>query len=298
MRLAATILFSLCAALAWGADDAEAGAGPGGRKLDFQTGKVQVGSALATIDLPDGYKYLQQSDARFVVENVLHNPPNPSVVGLVVRSDGDQGFLAIVSYEDEQGHIKDDDAKTINYDQLLTQMQQQARDQAPARRKQGYPGYELLGWAEPPHYDGATHKLYWAQNAKFDDSAATTLNYNVRLLGARGVLVINAIGGSKDLSAIAAGSKTVLERTELSSGNRYEDFKPGIDKVAAYGIGGLIAGGLLLKTGFFAAVGKLILMLIKPLIVGVLLLFGAVAKLFGAKTAKTAGTAGSAGKQA
>ena len=40
--------------------------------------------------------------------------------------------------------------------------------------------------------------------------------------------------------------------TDFTTGNRYEDFKPGVDKVAAYGIGGLIAGDVLAKTGMLA----------------------------------------------
>ncbi|TYA89160.1 DUF2167 domain-containing protein, partial [Seonamhaeicola marinus] len=37
---------------------------------------------------------------------------------------------------------------------------------------------------------------------------------------------------------------------------RYSDFNPDIDQVAAYGIGGLIAGKILAKAGFFAVILK------------------------------------------
>ena len=40
--------------------------------------------------------------------------------------------------------------------------------------------------------------------------------------------------------------RSVLAHTEFTLGNRYADFKEGYDKVAAYGIGGLITGGALL----------------------------------------------------
>lgn len=39
-------------------------------------------------------------------------------------------------------------------------------------------------------------------------------------------------------------------------GQRYNDFSAGIDEVAAYGIGGLVAGKVLAKVGFFAIILK------------------------------------------
>ena len=40
-----------------------------------------------------------------------------------------------------------------------------------------------------------------------------------------------------------------MKMVSFTEGNRYADFKPGIDKVAAVGIGGLIAGKVIAKTG-------------------------------------------------
>jgi uncharacterized membrane-anchored protein len=283
------IVAVLCLAAAAGAADE-----PAKRSLNFQTGKVTVGADLAHIDLPDGYRYLQTADARYVVEQVMHNPPDPEIVGLILpkgaedaaEGSGDSGWVAVVSYSDRDGHVKDEDAKTADYDQLLEDMQANAREQAPELRKQGYSGYELLAWAEPPHYDATAHKLYWAQQAKFDGAAEPTLNYNVRILGRRGVLVINAIDSIEALPRVAEGAKLVQARTEFTAGNRYEDFKPGYDKVAAYGIGGLIAGGILAKAGFFAVIGKFLLAAIKPIIFGLVLLGGVAAKLFGGRNKK------------
>lgn len=61
------------------------------------------------------------------------------------------------------------------------------------RRKQGFPTVRLIGWAEPPSYDQAANKMYWAKELAFSDSVARTLNYSIRILGRRGVLVLNAV---------------------------------------------------------------------------------------------------------
>jgi uncharacterized membrane-anchored protein len=45
----------------------------------------------------------------------------------------------------------------------------------------------------------------------------------------------------------------------FNQGNLYKEFNPSIDQAAAYGIAGLIAGGVLTKAGFFK--GLLVLLL-------------------------------------
>ena len=47
---------------------------------------------------------------------------------------------------------------------------------------------------------------------------------------------------------------SVLALANFEDGSRYSDFNPDVDKVAAYGLGGLVAGKVLAKTGILAAV--------------------------------------------
>lgn len=66
----------------------------------------------------------------------------------------------------------------------------------------------------------------------------------------------------------------------FTEGNRYQDFDSSVDKVAAYGLGALIAGGLAVKTGLFA---KLLVMLVafkKAIALGAVALGAAAVKLF------------------
>ena len=101
----------------------------------------------------------------------------------------------------EDGYVKDSDASKINYDDLLKKMQKGLAGENPERRKQGYPAITLVGWAAPPHYDAETHKLYWAKDLKFEGTDGDTLNYNIRMLGRKGVLELNAVAdvAAKDL---------------------------------------------------------------------------------------------------
>jgi uncharacterized membrane-anchored protein len=69
---------------------------------------------------------------------------------------------------------------------------------------------------------------------------------------------------------------------EFNQGYRYDEFNPDLDEVAAYGIGALVAGKIVAKTGLLAAA----LIFVKKFGVVVLLGLGAAfSKLFKRKTA-------------
>ena len=246
------------------------------RTLDFLSGNVTVKDGLATVQLPEGYTFLEQSDARYVVEDLWGNAPDDTVVGLIVPPDLPSGeeaeWAIIVSFADD-GYVSDDDAASLDFDDLLTEMKSDARAASADLREQGYAAADLLGWAEPPYYDSVEKKLYWAQRFMFDGDTMPTLNYNVRILGRRGYLVLNAVADDGMLPTISSGSKEILAVTEFTPGNRYSDFDPSFDKVAAYGIGGLIAGKLLIKAGLFK-------LLLKPLLILLALGAGVFTKVF------------------
>src|SRR5262249_30250830 len=149
------------------------------------------------------------------------------------------GWGIVIEYE-EEGYVNDNDASSIDYGKLLRQMQDSVGAVNERRREQGFEPVTLVGWAEPPHYDAGTHKLYWAKELVFGGNATHTLNYNIRVLGRRGVLVLNAVAGMSRLPAIRNETQSVLEAVDFNQGHRYADYLPGTDKAAAYGITGLI----------------------------------------------------------
>lgn len=83
-----------------------------------------------------------------------------------------------------------------------------------------------------------------------------TLNYEIRALGRKGFLSLTAIGGMAMLDKFNEDRKDILASIDFNDGYPYSDFNPDIDEVAAYGIGGLIAGKVLAKACFFAVLLK------------------------------------------
>ncbi|MEZ5937965.1 MAG: DUF2167 domain-containing protein [Hyphomonadaceae bacterium] len=261
--------------------------------LTRRTGHVDLPVGFAALEVPDGYYYLDPQDAKRVLEEAWDNPPTDTLSqGMLFPAayspldDGSWGVL--VEYE-ETGYVSDDDAAGIDYDALIGQIRKDQKRINKAREKQGYEPIEIVRWASPPHYDGASHKLYWAKELKFGEEELHTLNYEMRILGRSGVLSMNFIAAIDDLDRIETASPAVLRMAAFEPGKRYEDFDPKIDKKAGFGVAGLIAGGgaaalLAKKAGLFS----IALLLLKKGWVVIVALFagagGVIQRFFGKKT--------------
>ena len=229
------------------------------KTLTYQYGKIVLKNGVATINVPEGYKFLGPEQSKYVLTDLWGNPPN-DVLGMLFPEEitplSEHFTYAIEITYSEEGYIKDNDVEEIDYDELLTEMQKDAREVNPERINQGYEPIELVGWASEPYYDKGNKKLHWAKELRFGDAEINTLNYNIRILGRKGYLNLNAIGDIDILPVFKNNIDDVLESAEFSKGYKYSEFNPDIDEVAAYGIGGLIAGKILAKAGFFALLLK------------------------------------------
>jgi uncharacterized membrane-anchored protein len=275
------------------------GAGPKNREdaealastLKFQSGKVVLKNGLATLNVPDGLRFLDGRDAGIVLVRLWGNPPMPDPLGLLMPANAGpldpDSWAVIITYE-EEGYVKDKDAETIDYADLLKQVQKDTPDANKEREKQGYPAVELVGWAAPPRYDKEVHKLYWAKQLKFGGSDRATLNYNIRILGRRGVLVLNAVAAMSQLPEIERNAPEILAALDFNPGSRYADFSEASgDKVASYGIAALVAGGVAAKLGLFKGLWVLLLGAKKFVIIGFVALAAWFRKLFGKSKAAT-----------
>lgn len=227
--------------------------------FNYEYGTVDLKNGLATLRVPEGYKFLGSEQSGYVLTELWGNPPS-DVVGLLFPEDispiSDNFTYAVEITYSEDGFIEDGDAEDIDYDDLLEEMQKDTKASNKERKKQGYGSMELMGWASTPFYDGKNKKLHWAKEIKFEGSEVNTLNYNIRILGRKGFLTMNAIGDIGVLSLFNNDREQILASVEFNKGNRYQDFDSDFDNVASYGIGGLIAGKVLAKAGFFAVILK------------------------------------------
>jgi uncharacterized membrane-anchored protein len=246
-----------------------------------------------SLALPEGDAFVDGNDAAKALERngSFHNE---DVVGLVVGKSPDAKWFVVIRYEDA-GYIKD--SKSIDAGELLKSLKEGTEEANKERKSRGFAPFHVQGWSEPPRYDRSIHQLVWALTVKGDDDDRESVNYNTRVLGRRGVVSLNLVCDPRDLTQDRPQVATLLAGTSFKSGQRYEDFNAKTDKVAEYGLAGLVLGGMglgavkLLKIGLIAKFWKVIL---AALIAGkkavVLLFAGAAAygrRLFGRKKTPT-----------
>ena len=229
------------------------------KSFKYQTGEIALSNGIASIRIPEGFKYLDAQQSRKVIVDIWGNPKEngDNTLGMIFPKESSvfSSWAFNVEY-DAIGFVKDDDADDINYDDLLKQMKEEIAEASQERVKAGYKSTELIGWAAKPYYDKQHKILHWAKELKFGTDSANTLNYNVRILGRKGVLVLNAIAEMGQLPEVNQSLDKVQNIVTFSEGNKYADFDPKMDEVAAWTIGGLVAGKVLAKVGFFAVILK------------------------------------------
>ena len=229
--------------------------------LQYKQGQIELANAIGTLDVPESFRYLDAAQSRYVLEDLWGNPQDSSVLGMIVPQNrgvlADDAWAFIITYE-EMGFVKDDDADDIDYEELLEEIQTDAVTENEYRESEGYDPIQIVGWASDPFYDSENKVLHWAKEIKFGENPDNTLNYNIRVLGRKGVLVLNAVSPMSELPEVKESISPVLSSFTYADGLKYSDFNPDLDEVAAWTIGGLVAGKVLAKAGILAILLKYI----------------------------------------
>ena len=230
----------------------------------------------AEIVIPKDWRFTDGNGTRKLM--VLYgNPATDRELGTLAQEGiGDPPW--IIFEFDESGYVKDDDKDELNADDLLASLQEGQKAGNEYRRKNGMDELEILGWAVPPRYNEKTHNLEWATKLHSIGSPADeiSINFNTRLLGREGVMEVTLVCEPDELNDMIAEQEKILTGFSYIEGQRYAEYRAG-DKIAEYGLTGLVAGGAafaLAKSGFFTKFAK-------PLIIGAIAMLAAIKKFFG-----------------
>lgn len=234
------------------------------KDFDFQQGNIKIPAAKATLNVPANFYYLSPADTRKVIVDVWGNPPASAEdnLGMLFPAKylpSDEASWGSVIQYDADGYVSDAEANATDYDDLLKEIKAAVAERNKERQTQGFEPVTLVGWASPPHYDQPAHALHWARDLIFgnDNNAEHTLNYSIRILGREGVLQLNFVAGMSQLAEIKETIPTVTRMIAFDTGAAYADYRSG-DKIAAYGMAGMIAAGagakIAAKVGLFAAI--------------------------------------------
>lgn len=235
---------------------------------------VYLDEAHSYINVPEGYCYLSKEKTRHLIEDYWSNPEDDDVIGSIIK-DSAKTFAGVdvvfLIYYDECGYVKDEDADSYNYDDILAEKRKDAEEQNEERKALGYETIEVVGWADAPFYDSEKKALHWALHARFGegDEVNETLNYDIRMLGRKGMLILKAVAQMDDMPQVKEMRNVIVENTHFIEGYTYNDFDPVTDHIAEWGIGTLVAGKLLAKAGILAKCTAFLLKFWKFIVVAV-----------------------------
>ncbi|MBI5496371.1 MAG: DUF2167 domain-containing protein [Deltaproteobacteria bacterium] len=231
---------------------------------------------IATIKVPEGYRFAGKSQMA-MVNKLTGNLDNPDDIGAIFG----EGWVVFFNWQDI-GYVKDDDKGALDADKLMESFKDREEPANDARREQGLEPMFIVGWHTRPHYDTRTNNLTWAIAQEIGEKREDkNLNHEVRLLGRRGVVSATLAAGPERLDSAIKELDGLLAGFTFNSGSTYGEYRQG-DKLATYGLAGLVLGGgavLAAKSGLLAKLGKFI----KVIVLGVAALVGGIVKMFSGK---------------
>jgi uncharacterized membrane-anchored protein len=247
----------------------------------------------ALLALPAHRSFLRGKEAVDLMEK-MGNLYNEDLLGIVVSDDPDADYMVTLRYVDE-GYVKDDEK--IDAKAILDTIVKGEPEYNEERQKRGFSPIHAEGWAEEPRYDRTRHELVWA--LLVSSAEESSVNLNTRVLGRHGHISVNLVTDRQALPRYRDEGLALVEATNFKAGDRYEDFDKSKDRVAEYGLAGLILGGVgvgvavkAAKVGLLAALWKPIvafLLAAKKAVIALVVGAGAlVKKLLGRKEKKTA----------
>jgi uncharacterized membrane-anchored protein len=238
--------------------------------------------SVAHLSVPETCRFTEAKGAKTFLE-LTENPTSDTEVGLLLCSTASADTTAdpqrwFVVYEyDASGYVKDDEKTELDADKILATLREGNAAGNRERRRRGWSELLLDGWIRPPYYDESTHNLTWA--TRVISEGDTAANHSVRLLGRGGVMKVDLVTDPTGLATVLPSFDGVVASTAFSPGNTYAEWRSG-DKVAAYGLTALVAGGAAVKLGLFGKLWKLILASGKAVIIGVVAALAWVRQLF------------------
>ena len=244
------------------------------RALDWVRGPRDITvSGNSTLSLPEGYVYLDAANTKKFLE-LNENLSSGKEVMIAPKS---LRWSAYLVFEDA-GYVKDDEK--LDADAILKTLKANNQAGNEERRRRGWTDLTLVGWSTPPAYNDTTKRLEWATLLRSQNQDAT--NFFTKILGRRGFTSVILVSSPEDAPDATAYLNKVLTGYRFNAGDTYAEWRPG-DKVAEYGLAGLIVGGAVAaaaKTGLLkglfvalAAAWKLVVAAVLALLAGLKSLF-------------------------
>jgi len=247
------------------------------RALDWVKGPTTVNvEGNAKLTVPDQYVFLDARNASKFLE-MQHNLGNGREVMIAPRN---LQWMAYLEFADE-GYVKDNEK--IDAPALLKTLKANTERANEERTRRGWSALHVVDWATPPIYNTTTKRLEWATILESDGNRA--VNFSTKILGRHGFTSVIMVTDPANLDQAENTLDRILGGYAFNPGETYADWRSG-DKVAEYGLGALIVGGVAAvaaKKGLFSVLGAFLAAAWKFIVAGVVAATAWLRRLFARK---------------
>ena len=215
----------------------------------------------AQVAVPENCVFTGKDGTQQFME-LTQNPVSEAELGTVycrltdAKGETESTWFAVFEFDDS-GYVKDDEKESLDGDAMLASLKKGNESGNRERKERGWDAIYLDGWQSAPHYDDRTQNLTWATRLH-DDSDSKVLNHSVRLLGRGGVMSVDLVVSPEYYDRALPAFDAMVGNFKYKTGHTYAEWREG-DKIAAYGLTALVAGGVLAKTGLLQKFGKAII---------------------------------------
>ncbi len=256
-------------------------------KNAFEASKKQGESVnisdQAVLTVPKNHIFIPRNEA-VAISELYGNFATEGLEGIIMPAeDYNQNWMIYLSY-DKSGYISDEDQAALNPEDLLTVIRDATNESNKLRVEKGIGEIIVDKWIESPVYSNQSHQLVWSLLAKEHEMSTgkdyPLVNYKASMLGREGMFSFVLVTDEALIEESKQNMKDVLANMTYKQGKRYEDFLPGSDKMAGFGLATLVTGIAAKKMGLFALLGVLLVKAAKFLLVLPVLLANRIKKFF------------------
>lgn len=225
----------------------------------------------AILALGEGYTFYPEKEAKEYMD-ALGNLDNPGLIGMVMGQKGDSNWIILIKWG-ETGHIKDEDTKNWNADEMSSYLEKGVEEENNERKEMGSPALQTTKWIQKPTYDSTHHKVSWSFEAQDDkiydqDETYQFVNSNTYILTRHGFLGVELITSKAHKDTDKTHLANILQVLTIPEGNRYEDYLEGHDNVCAYGVSTSIFGYYPKEISVCTSIGNFMMQGWKLIVIG------------------------------
>ena len=222
--------------------------------LDFEwvssdvSPQINIPNSKASINLEDFYyvdilENYRQVQQLMYWSNGIEYPRTTHYLDIYL-TDQDYYVVNVEKFTGD-GYIKGDDWSQVDPDEFLEQLKSASVENNKERLKNGYNIVQDIRWHIKPEFNKDLGYVYYSLIVVFDDGNET-FNSTAMVLGREGYTDLTFVFKESIAHLMPNEIDKVVQSFDYNSGVQYSDFKAG-DKVAAYGVGALVAGSLGIK---------------------------------------------------